>query len=126
MTIVQAADGSISYSTDLSVSGLATSDLLPVAGVSSIHIHNAPRGVNGPIVQDVVQDAGGDVDGNALIEAADTGDGDVFAEVIETDTLDSIEAIIGSDDGDTVILSGAAGNTVDGGCLLYTSPSPRD
>lgn len=115
VTIVQAADGSMTYSTDLSVSGLATSDLLPVAGVSSIHIHNAPRGVNGPVVQDVVQDAGGDVNGNALIEAADTGDGDVFAEYIETDTLDSIEAIIGSDDGDTVILSGAAGNTVDGG-----------
>ncbi len=115
VVIVQAADGSISYSTDLSVSGLATSNLLPVAVFSAIHIHNAPRGTNGPVVQDVVQDAGGDVNGNALIEAADTGDGDVFAEVIETDTLDSIEAIIGSDDDDTVILSGAAGNTVDGG-----------
>jgi Ca2+-binding RTX toxin-like protein len=115
VTIAQAVDGSITYSTDLSVSGLATSDLLPVAGVSSIHIHNAPRGVNGPVVQDVVQDAGGDISGNALIEAADTGDGDVFDEYVETDTLDSIENIIGSDDGDTVILSGGVGNTVDGG-----------
>ena len=34
-----------------------------VAGVSSIHLHNAPRGANGPVILDVVQDAGGDING---------------------------------------------------------------
>ena len=115
VTIVVAADGTVTYSSELSITGLATSDLLPVAGVSSIHLHNAPSGVNGPVILDVVQDAGGDVNGVALTPADDTGDGNVFNEVIETDTLISIENIIGSDDGDTITATGAAANNVRGG-----------
>ena len=107
-TITIDAEGNISTSLDLDITGLATSDLLPVAGFSAIHIHNAPAGVNGPVVLDVVQDAGGDIFG-------DTAEGDVFAEVTETDTLISIENVIGSDDGDTIITSGAVSNTIDAG-----------
>ncbi|MDM3871337.1 CHRD domain-containing protein [Porticoccus sp. W117] len=108
-TVTIVVDGdTITYSSQLSVTGLAVSDLMPVAGVSSIHLHNAPRDNNGPVITDIVQDAGGDVNG-------DTMDGDVFAEVVETDTLTSIENIIGSDDGDTIIATGAAANTIDGG-----------
>jgi len=101
VTIVVAADGSISYSTDLSITGLATSDLLPVAGFSAIHLHNAPAGVNGPVVLDIIQDAGGDIFGAvAEVEAeaeggfGDTGDGNVFNEVVETDTLTSISKML--------------------------------
>jgi hypothetical protein len=95
VTLVVAADGSVSYSVDLDITGLATSDLLPVAGFSAIHLHNAPAGVNGPVILDVVQDAGGDITGASE-------DGDVFDEVVETDTLISIENIIGSNDGDSI------------------------
>ena len=35
--------------------------------------------------------------------------------VSETDTLESIENVIGSDDGDSIIFTGAAANTVEGG-----------
>uniref|UniRef100_UPI000A773491 CHRD domain-containing protein n=1 Tax=Leisingera sp. F5 TaxID=1813816 RepID=UPI000A773491 len=95
--VVIVVDGSsISYSSDLSVTGLAASDLLPVAGVSAIHLHNAPAGQNGPVITDIVQDAGGDV--NGLDAGAD--DGTIFDEVVETDTLISIENLEGSDDGD--------------------------
>ncbi|UWQ77573.1 spondin domain-containing protein [Leisingera sp. M658] len=95
--VVIVIDGSsITYSSDLSVTGLATSDLLPVAGVSAIHLHNAPAGQNGPVIADIVQDAGGDVNGlNAGFD-----DGNVFDEAVETDTLISIENLEGSDDGD--------------------------
>ena len=114
VVITIAADGAITYSTDLSITGLATSDLLPVAGVSAIHLHNAPRGANGPVILDVVQDAGGDINGDALTPDADTGDGDVFAEVVETDTLISIENIVGSNDNDEIIASGGAPNRLQG------------
>ncbi|MEM9669167.1 MAG: CHRD domain-containing protein [Pseudomonadota bacterium] len=106
VTFVVAADGSITYSAELDITGLATSDLLPVSGFSSIHLHNAPAGVNGPVVLDIIQDAGGDIAGAvAPGSTADTGDGNVFDEVTETDTLESIEIIVGSDDVDTVDLS---------------------
>lgn len=104
--------GEITYSTDLHITGLATSDLLPVAIFSAIHLHNAPRGENGPVILDIVQDAGGDVEGNALIAGADTGDGDVFVEVTETDTLTGIENITGSNDNDEIIASGGAPNVL--------------
>ena len=92
VTITVAADGAVSYSVDLETSGLPASDLLPVAGVSSIHLHNAPAGVNGPVILDVVQDAGGDVAGLAQTPGADTGDGNVFNELAALDatlTLDN-------------------------------------
>ncbi len=93
-TVVITVDGSsVTYSSDLTVSGLATSDLLPVAGVSAIHLHNAAAGANGPVITDLVQDAGGDINGNTA-GAGDTGDGNVFAETTETDQLISIENVI--------------------------------
>ncbi|UTW56305.1 CHRD domain-containing protein [Kordiimonas sp. SCSIO 12610] len=107
VTIVVDAEGNATYSVDLDVNGIAPSELLPVAGVSSIHLHNAPAGVNGPVILDVVQDAGGDVTGA-------TEDGDVFNEFTDTDTLISIENIIGSNDGDSITANGAAGNVING------------
>jgi hypothetical protein len=114
VTLTVHPDGAISYALDLDVTGLAPSDLLPVAGVSSIHLHNAPVGVNGPVVLDVVQDAGGDVDGMATDPGSDTGDNDVFHEVVETDTLTSIEGVEGSDDGDVIIATGDLDNMLTG------------
>ncbi|MEO0761079.1 MAG: CHRD domain-containing protein, partial [Pseudomonadota bacterium] len=43
VVIVQDADG-ITYSSELTVAGIQAGDLLPVAGVSAIHLHNAPAG----------------------------------------------------------------------------------
>jgi len=54
VTIVVDTFGNATYSVDLDVNGLAASDLLPVAGFSPIHLHNAPAGVNGPVIVDVV------------------------------------------------------------------------
>ena len=102
ITLVVGADGEITYDLDLDISGLATSDLLPVAGFSAIHLHNAPAGINGPVVLDVIQDAGGDITGATADPDADTGDGNVFAEVVEINTLTSIENITGSDDADVI------------------------
>ena len=113
VTLEVAADGSVSYSVDLETSGLATSDLLPVAIFSAIHLHNAPRGENGPVILDVIQDAGGDVFGVSQSPDADTGDGNVFSEIVETDILSSIENVVGSNDND-VILAGAGANQLEG------------
>ena len=52
-TIVVAADGSVTYSTVLDVTGLAPSELISLGAVSAIHLHNAPAGENGPVVQAV-------------------------------------------------------------------------
>jgi len=95
VTITVAEDGTASYSSTLDVTGISTSELSPVAVFSAIHLHNAPAGSNGGVVQDVIQDAGGDENGLALSPEADTGDGNVFNEVIEVDTLISIETVIG-------------------------------
>ncbi|WP_372572349.1 spondin domain-containing protein [Ruegeria jejuensis] len=116
-TVVIVIDGAdVTYSSDLSVSGLATSDLLPVAGVSAIHLHNAPAGINGPVITDIVQDAGGDINGLNPAEE----DGNVFAEVIETDSLISIENLDGSNDGDVLAGDGNANvlNGLDGDDVL--------
>ena len=106
-------NGHVTYDSTLEVSGLTVDDLLPVAGVSPIHLHNAPSGVNGPVITDIVQDAGGDVNGQL------PNGGDVFAETAETDRLVSIENAVGSNDGDTIIagrgdnvLTGNDGNDV--------------
>jgi len=95
VTITVAEDGTATYSSTLEVSGISTSELSPVAIFSAIHLHNAPAGANGGVVQDVIQDAGADVNGLALSPESDTGDGNVFNEVIEVDTLISIETVIG-------------------------------
>ncbi|ABW30032.1 beta strand repeat-containing protein [Acaryochloris marina] len=113
VTLTVAPDGSITYDLSLQTTGLATFDLLPVAGFSAIHLHNAPAGVNGPVILDVVQDAGGDITGLVQAPGVDTGDGNVFTEIIETDTLASIENVVGSNDND-VILAAAGNNRLEG------------
>ncbi|WP_037306715.1 CHRD domain-containing protein [Ruegeria halocynthiae] len=95
--VIRVEDDVVTYSSDLSVEGIASTELLPVAGVSAIHLHNAPAGINGPVITDIVQDAGGDVNG----ELEDGGD--VFFEVIERDNLDSIENVEGSNDDDLIL-----------------------
>lgn len=95
---------SVSYSSQLSISGITTADLLPVAGVSSIHLHNAEAGQNGAVITDIIQDAGGDISGEALSAAADTSDGNVFVEEFESDN----DRLIGGNGDDT--LSGGDGN----------------
>jgi len=61
-TFTVAADGSVEYSVDVSLSDLSPDDLLPVdignGTLSPIHLHNAPAGANGPVIVDVFTDAG--------------------------------------------------------------------
>ena len=110
-TVVITVNGNtVEYTSDLTVSGLAPSDLLPVAGVSSIHIHNAPAGQNGPVITDVIQDAGGDVNGNTVDAGADTGDGNIFVEAVENTDVSGVSDVNGSDDDDAI--SGDAGPNV--------------
>ena len=88
-TVTIVVDGyTVTYSSFLEVEGIDTERLMPVAGVSSIHLHNAPAGVNGPVIVDIVQDAGGDVNGIAQTPEADTGDGDVFIEDTDPESDD--------------------------------------
>ena len=105
--------GEVVYSSELSITGLNEADLLtPVPGVvSAIHLHNAPAGVNGPIAQDTLVDAGADVDA-----ASNTGVSglDVLDNVVETDVLSSIENVVGSDDADVIFGSDQV-NSLNGG-----------
>ncbi len=86
-----AEDGSVNYTTDLSVSGLNQADLLPVnignGTLSPIHLHNAPAGAGGPVVVDIASDAGPDG----------------FLAVSETDSLENIENVVGSNDADLIV-----------------------
>ena len=119
-TVTIVVDGSeVTYSSTLSIDGITVADLLPVAGFSAIHIHNGPPGVNGPVIVDVVQGAGGDINGNAVNPLFDTGDGNVFVEVVETDN-DLIEGGAGNDVidgafGDDILRGGAGDDTIVGG-----------
>ena len=99
--------GEVVYSSELNVVGLAESDLqTPAPGVlSAIHLHNAPAGINGPVVQDTLVDAGATLDVSEPISALGVVGEDVIDEVVETDVLFSIENVIGSDDVDTIDLS---------------------
>jgi len=103
----------VSYGTDLSVSGLV-GELLPVnignGTLSPIHLHNAPIGVNGPVVVDVATDAGeglvinADIDQLVEIENVILGNGDDLALASE---LSFINGIIDGGEGiDTVDFSG--------------------
>ncbi|WP_317056808.1 beta strand repeat-containing protein [Roseovarius rhodophyticola] len=96
--------GEVTYSSELSVVGLNEADLLtPIPGVvSAIHLHNAPAGQNGPVVQDTLLDAGATLDVNATGGTGVIGE-DVIDNQIEVDVLSSIEAVIGTDDGDVII-----------------------
>ena len=114
VTIVQdVRSGVFTYSSELSVEGIAESDLqTPIPGVvSAIHLHNAPAGINGPVIQDTLVDAGAIIDANVLSGIAGP---DVIENVIETDTLVSIENVIGSNDGDIITGTGQADNTFSG------------
>jgi Ca2+-binding RTX toxin-like protein len=96
--------GEVTYSSELSVAGLNEVDLnTPIPGVvSAIHLHNAPAGENGPVVQDTLVDAGATLDVNAAGGTGVIGQ-DVIDNQIEVDVLQSIENVIGSDDGDIII-----------------------
>ncbi|MEP6021424.1 MAG: CHRD domain-containing protein [Paracoccaceae bacterium] len=104
--------GEVVYSSELSVTGLNEADLLtPVPGVvSAIHLHNAPAGINGPIAQDTLVDAGATIDAGATTGVSGL---DVIDEVFETDVLSSIENVVGSNDGDAIIGSDVS-NTLSG------------
>ena len=99
VTITVDAMGNATYSSSLSITGISPSELITLGNgaLSAIHLHNAPAGQNGPVLQDLIVDAGADVSGLALSPDADTGDGDVFNEIVEVDTLVSIEQVIGQD-----------------------------
>jgi len=94
--------GEVLYSSELSVVGLNEADLqTPVPGaVSAIHVHNAPAGQNGPILQDTLVDAGGIIDPDAPTGIIGP---DVIDNQVEVDVLSSIENVIGSDDGDVIL-----------------------
>ncbi len=96
--------GEVTYSSELSVVGPNEADLnTPIPGVvSAIHLHNAPAGNNGPVVQDTLVDAGATLDVNATGGTGVIGQ-DVIDNQIEVDVLQSIENVIGSDDGDIII-----------------------
>lgn len=112
LTITFNQEGEAFYSSELSVVGLNEADLqTPVPGaVSAIHVHNAPAGQNGPILQDTLVDAGGIIDPNAPTGIVGP---DVIENQIEVDVLSSIENVIGSDDGD-VIFGSNLSNTLRG------------
>jgi len=107
LTITVATDGTVTYSSTLDVEGIAPSELISLGAVSAIHLHNAPAGENGPVVQDFIVDAGNPT-GPALPFS-------VAEPVTETDTLESIEEFILSDDNDSFISTGAGSQTVFGG-----------
>ncbi|MEL6266316.1 MAG: CHRD domain-containing protein, partial [Pseudomonadota bacterium] len=108
--------GEVSYSSELSVTGLNEADLLtPIPGtVSAIHLHNAPTGQNGPVVQDTLVDAGATLDASPNATGTGVLGLDVIDNVLETDTLVSIENVIGSDDND-IITGSDDGNVLSGG-----------
>ncbi|MEM7684010.1 MAG: CHRD domain-containing protein [Pseudomonadota bacterium] len=117
LTITQnQVTGEVSYSSELSVTGLNEADLqTPVPGaVSAIHLHNAPAGINGPIAQDTLVDAGATLDAEAPISSTGVVGEDVIDNVTETDVLLSIENVIGSDDADIIIGSDQV-NSLNGG-----------
>ncbi|MEO1397568.1 MAG: CHRD domain-containing protein [Pseudomonadota bacterium] len=115
--------GQVLYSSELSVVGLNEADLnTPIPGVvSAIHLHNAPAGANGPVVQDTIVDAGATLDVDATGGTGVIG-ADVIDNQIETDVLSSIERVVGSDDSDTLDLGLFKGVTVD---LDLSTPAPN-
>ncbi|MCG7521570.1 CHRD domain-containing protein [Ruegeria sp. Ofav3-42] len=115
------ATGEVAYSSELSVVGLNEADLnTPTPGVvSAIHLHNAQSGVNGPVVQDTLLDAGATLDVDATGGTGVIGQ-DVIENQVETDVLFSIENVIGSNDGDVIVGSDQQNvlNGADGDDLL--------
>jgi len=116
LTISFNEQGEVIYSSELSVVGLNETDLqTPIPGVvSAIHLHNAPAGENGPVVQDTLIDAGATLEVDAPISDGGITGADVIDNQIETDVLSSIENVIGSDDDDNIVGSDAD-NILQGG-----------
>ena len=134
VVITVAADGSATYTSNLTVDGIDPADLMPVAGISAIHIHNAPAGSNGGVILDVVQDTGADVNGN-ITESVFTefdqvilGGTNAFGDFIDPEAADFtlpgaqiaevhinvVETTIGTD-GVDVITGSSADDIVDAG-----------
>ena len=111
VTIVVDAEGNATYSSDLSVAGITEDDLITLGdgALSAIHLHNAPAGTNGPVLQDFIVDAGGTTTDFSVLDGTD-----VFAEETEVDTLTSIERVILSENND-VVAPGAGSQTIEGG-----------
>jgi len=57
--VTVSSDGRVTYNSDLTVTGIQVDELVPVAVFSAIHLHDAPRGQNGGVLQDIIVDAGG-------------------------------------------------------------------
>ena len=125
LTISFNEQGEVIYSSELSVVGLNEADLLtPIPGVvSAIHLHNAPAGQNGPVVQDTLVDAGATLDVDAPITDSGIIGNDVIENAFETDVLSGIENVIGSgdddviigSDGDNILQGGAGDDLLNGG-----------
>ena len=118
-SVVIVVDGeSVTYSADLSLDGIITSDVtrLDLVDISAISINNAVAGASGPAIADVIQDAGGNLSGNTFDPqtgfptAADTGDGDVFVE-----TFDDGDSIVNGGDGNDSLSAGAGNDVLNGG-----------
>ncbi|NOD98033.1 CHRD domain-containing protein [Ruegeria sp. HKCCD6228] len=112
------ATGEVSYSSELSVFGRNEADLntLIPGAVSAIHLHNAPVGQNGPVVQESLAEACTTLNVNASGGIGVIGQ-DVISNQVKTDGLFSIEYAIGSADGDVIVgsdltnaLNGAVGD----------------
>ena len=66
--IVARPDGTMTYRGFLRVEGIPVESLIPVGPFSAIHIHRAPRGQNGPVLQDFIVDAGGTTTDFSVLE----------------------------------------------------------
>ncbi len=99
VTITIDTSGNATYSSTLNIEGISPSELITLGdgALSAIHLHNSAPGTNGPVLQDILVDAGADTSGLALSADVDTGDGNVFVEDVQVDTLISIETVIGQD-----------------------------
>lgn len=114
-------DESVDYSANLSIDGISTASLAggAIRDVSAISIHNAESQVSGPVITDVIRDAGGNINGEvASGSAADTGDGNIFVETSKADgnTLNGGEGddmLVGGS-GDDIINGGVGNDTING------------
>lgn len=114
-------DASVDYSANLSIDGISTASLPTgaIRDVSAISIHNAEFQVSGPVITDVIRDAGANINGDVTSgSAADTGDGNIFEETFVADG-NTINGGAGDDilvggSGDDIIEGGAGNDTING------------
>lgn len=122
-------DGSVDYSTDVSLNGLNQADLLPVnignGTLSPIHLHNAPVGENGPVVVDIFSDAEAEaispitenIDVAGIANVVGSNDADI---IVGDNNHNLIQGLAGNDSldglgGDDTIDGGGGTDTLDGG-----------